>query len=229
MITRRVTLASLAACASLALAASAQAGTKIVNSWADSQFGKMKFKNVLAIVATKDASLRRTAEDEICRNIVKVACTRGYTILPESEAGDKPKAIAKIKEGGFDAVILLRAIGGDGGVTREAGAAMPQYYWTFDVYYGYWGGSWGVPYVAANTKHMIGTSTIATSSIVSTIGVSRNAARPTAAVILVAPRRSRSAPTPHAHRTPESHVMRWARLGDPNPYAIPMSDCQANV
>jgi hypothetical protein len=153
MITRRATLASLAACASLALAASAQAGTKIVNSWADAQFGKMKFKNVLAIVATKDASLRRTAEDEICKNVVKTACTRGYTILSELDAGDKEKAIAKIKAGGFDAVVLLRALGGDGGVTREAGAAMPQYYWTFDVYYGYWGGSWGVPYVAANTSY----------------------------------------------------------------------------
>ncbi|HVO49610.1 MAG TPA: DUF4136 domain-containing protein [Thermoanaerobaculia bacterium] len=153
MMTRRATLASLAACASLALAASAQAGTKIVNSWADANFGKMKFKNVLAIVATKDASLRRTAEDEICKNIVKTACTRGYTVLSEAESADKEKAIAKIKAGGFDAVILLRALGGDGGVTREAGAAMPQYYWTFDVYYGYWGGSWGVPYVAANTSY----------------------------------------------------------------------------
>jgi len=153
MMTRRATLASLAACASLALAASAEAGTKIVNSWADANFGKMKFKNVLAIVATKDASLRRTAEDEICQNVVKTACTRGYTVLSESESADKEKAIAKIKAGGFDAVILLRALGGDGGVTREAGAAMPQYYWTFDVYYGYWGGSWGVPYVAANTSY----------------------------------------------------------------------------
>ena len=153
MMPRRATLASLAACASLALAASAEAGTKIVNSWADANFGKMKFKNVLAIVATKDASLRRTAEDEICQNVVKTACTRGYTVLSESESADKEKAIAKIKAGGFDAVILLRALGGDGGVTREAGAAMPQYYWTFDVYYGYWGGSWGVPYVAANTSY----------------------------------------------------------------------------
>jgi hypothetical protein len=153
MTNRRASLASLAVLASLAAATSAHAGTKVVNSWADAQFGKMKFKNVLAIVATKDASLRRTAEDEICKNIVKAPCTRGYTILPESDAGDKAKAIAKIKEGGFDAVILLRALGGDGGVTREAGAAMPQYYWTFDMYYGYWGGSWGVPYVAANTSY----------------------------------------------------------------------------
>ncbi len=153
MTTRRATLASLAACAALALAASAHAGTKMVNSWADAQFGKMKFKNVLAIVATKDASLRRTAEDEICKNVVKTACTRGYTILSEADAGDKEKAIAKIKEGGYDAVVLLRALGGDGGVTREAGAAQPTYYWTFYTYYGYWGSSWGVPYVAANTSY----------------------------------------------------------------------------
>jgi len=152
MITCRVTLASVAVCASLAFAPSAHAGTKIVNSWADTQFGKMKFKNVLAIVATKDASLRRTAEDEICRNVVKTTCTRGYTILSESEAGDKEKAIAKIKAAGFDAVVLLRALGGDGGVTREAGAAQPTYYWTLYSYYDYWGGSWGVPYVAANTR-----------------------------------------------------------------------------
>jgi len=153
MITCRVTLASVAVCASLAFAPSAHAGTKIVNSWADTQFGKMKFKNVLAIVATKDASLRRTAEDEICRNVVKTTCTRGYTILSESEAGDKEKAIAKIKAAGFDAVVLLRALGGDGGVTREAGAAQPTYYWTLYSYYDYWGGSWGVPYVAANTSY----------------------------------------------------------------------------
>ncbi len=150
MTNRRALLAALAA---LALAPPALAGTKIVNSWADTQAGKMKFKNVLAIVATKDASLRRTAEDEICKNVVKTACTRGYTVLSELEAGDKEKAIAKIKAGGFDAVVLLRALGGDGGVTREAGAARPTYYWTFYSYYDYWGGSWGVPYVAANTSY----------------------------------------------------------------------------
>jgi hypothetical protein len=153
MSTKRAFLATFAALASLALAPSAHAGTKIKESWADAQFGKMKFKNILAIVATKDASLRRTAEDEICKNVVKTACTRGYTILPESDAGDKEKAVAKIKAGGFDAVILLRALGGDGGMTREAGAARPTYYWTFYSYYDYWGGSWGVPYVAANTSY----------------------------------------------------------------------------
>lgn len=130
--TNRRTL--LAALASLALAASAHAGTKVLDSWADAQYGKMKFKNVLAIVATKDASLRRTAEDEICRNVVKTTCTRGYTILSEADAGDRDKAIAKIKEGGFDGVVLLRALGGDGGMTREAGAARPTYYWTFYTY-----------------------------------------------------------------------------------------------
>ena len=143
----------LAALALTAVASSAHAGTKVVDSWADAQFGKMKFKNVLAIVATKDASLRRTAEDEICKNVVKTACTRGYTILSEADAGDKEKAIAAIKAGGFDAVVLLRALGGDSGMTREAGAARPTYYWTFYNYYGYWGASWGVPYVAANTSY----------------------------------------------------------------------------
>jgi len=151
--TNRRTLLAASALASLALAASAHAGTKVLDSWADAQYGKMKFKNVLAIVATKDASLRRTAEDEICKNVVKTTCTRGYTILSEADAGDKDKAIAKIKEGGFDGVILLRALGGDGGMTREAGAARPTYYWTFYTYYGYWGASWGVPYVAANTSY----------------------------------------------------------------------------
>ena len=150
---RRATLATLASLASLAVAAPAHAGTKIVESWADTQFGKLKFKSVLAIVATKDASFRRTAEDEICKNVVKTACTRGYTVLPESEIGDKDKAIAKIKAGGYDGVVLLRALGGDGGMTREAGAARPTYYWTFYSYYDYWGGSWGVPYVAANTSY----------------------------------------------------------------------------
>jgi hypothetical protein len=147
------TLATLAVLASLAVAASAHAGTKIVESWADAQFGKLKFKNVLAIVASKDASLRRTAEDEICRNIVKAPCTRGYTLLPEADAGDREKAIAKIKEGGFDGVVVLRALGGDGGMTREAGAARPQYYYTFATYYSSWYGSWGVPYIAANTSY----------------------------------------------------------------------------
>jgi hypothetical protein len=153
MLKRHASFASLAACA-LALLASGCASTKVVDSWSDTQFGKMKFKNVLAIVATDNASLRRTAEDEICRNVVKTACTRGYTVLSESESGDKEKAVAKIKAGGFDAVILLRALGGDGGVTREPGAARPQYYWTFSMYYGYWGGSWGVPFIAANTSFM---------------------------------------------------------------------------
>src|SRR5512140_1070268 len=130
-----------AALASLALAVPAHAGTKIVESWADAQFGKMKFKSVLAIVATKDASLRRTHEDETCKNVVKTSGTRGYTILSEADAGDEEKAIAKIKAGGFEGVVLLRAPGRDRGMTREAGAARPTYYWTFYSYYDYWGGS----------------------------------------------------------------------------------------
>ena len=151
--TNRRTLLAASALASLALAASAHAGTKLLDRWADAQYGKLKFKNVLAIVATKDASLRRTAEDEICKNVVKTACTRGYTVISEADAGDREKAIAKIKEGGFDGVILLRALGGDGGMTREAGAARPTYYYSFYTYYGYWGASWGVPYIAANTSY----------------------------------------------------------------------------
>ena len=152
MTTRRA-LAACAALAAVAFAPAARAGTKIRESWADSQFGKIKFKNVLAIVATKDASLRRTAEDEICKNVVKTACTRGYTVLSEAEAGDKEKAIAKIKAGGFDGVVLLRALGGDSGMTRKAGAEQPTYYWRLYSYYDYWGVSWGVPYLEVNTSY----------------------------------------------------------------------------
>src|SRR5215831_8944328 len=130
MSTRRSPVVLLAALATLAAAFPVLAGTKILQSWADAQYGKLKFQKVLAIVATKDASLRRTAEDEICRNVVKTDCTRGYTILSELDAADKAKAIEKIKAGGFDGVVLLRALGGDAGVTREAGAAQPTYYWT---------------------------------------------------------------------------------------------------
>ncbi len=153
MSTRRASLVALAVVAAASVTSPAHAGTKIVESWADAQYGKIKFQKVLAIVATKDASLRRTAEDEICKNVVKAPCTRGYTVLSEAEAGDKEKAIAKIKAGGFDAVVLLRALGGDGGMTRQAGAERPTYYWTFYTYYDYWGMSWGVPYVAANTSY----------------------------------------------------------------------------
>jgi len=149
--TRRSLASALALVFGLGLSASA--ATKILNSWADPNAGKLKFKKVLAIVVTKDGSLRRTAEDELCRNMPKTPCVRGYEVLPGDEALDKAKASAKIKDGGFDGVVVMRALPGQEAVSHEAGAAQPTYYWTFWTYYDYWGTSWGVPYIAANTSY----------------------------------------------------------------------------
>lgn len=146
----------LASLATLALLlASGCASTKVVSSWADPQAGKLKFRKVLAVVVTKDGSLRRTAEDELCKNMPKTSCTRAYTILPGEDALDKAKAKAKILEGGFDGVVVLRALPvGDSGVTREAGSARPAYYYSLWTYYDYWGVSWGVPYLNVDTSYM---------------------------------------------------------------------------
>ena len=153
MTKRHATLRSLSPFV-LALLASGCASTKVVDSWADPQAGKLKFKKVLAIVVTKDGSLRRTAEDEICKNMRKVDCTRGYALLPGEEALDKEKAKAKIKEGGFDGVVVMRALPvGDSGITRAAGAERPQYYYSMWTYYDYWGVSWGVPYTVVDTSY----------------------------------------------------------------------------
>ena len=118
--------------------------TTIIDSWKDPDAKPFAFKKVVAIAVLPDETNRRITEDQICKNVKNPAidCVRSWTIIPQDRASDLEFAKARIAEGGFDGVIMMRLVGLDE-KTRTvttgyvASYAVTPYYNSFSGYYSY--------------------------------------------------------------------------------------------
>jgi len=97
------------------LAASACATTKWVNTWTEpGAVGVAPMKKVLVIGMSPDMANRRTFEDTLVSNFknVNVEAIPSYSVLPEGQVSEDVLR-AKVKEGGFDGVIITRLVARD--------------------------------------------------------------------------------------------------------------------
>ena len=134
-----VVVASLTACAT----------TTFSSSWKapDAQpMGSLAGQKVVAVAVSKNAAVRRTAEDAL----VSVLNARGvqgvpsYSILGDDT--DEAKAKAAIEKSGAVAVVVMRPVAKEKEISSSPSTMYmgPRYGGYWGGYYGYgWGGAWG--------------------------------------------------------------------------------------
>ncbi|UCF38531.1 MAG: hypothetical protein JSU96_06735 [Acidobacteriota bacterium] len=110
--------------------------TRIETAWKAPDLQPTSFKKLVAIVMSKDQTLRRIAEDEFVRSLPGgTQGIPGYSLLPEDKIGDPESAKAVIKESGVDGAVVLRVVGVDKDLQYSPGT--PHY-----TFYGYYGWAW---------------------------------------------------------------------------------------
>jgi hypothetical protein len=127
----------------LLLGACASNSTEVVNSWKDPTAPGRRFNKVLVVFITKDAGLRRAAEDELAHKLGNAV--PAYTVIPDSILIDHNKAKAWVKEEGFDGAVVMRPVAVDKESTYVPGQAyvVPSHYGSM---WGYWGAGWDYAY-----------------------------------------------------------------------------------
>jgi hypothetical protein len=113
----------------------ASASTKVLNSEkSPAATGPLQFKKVLALVVSQDVQARKTAEDELVKQMKAREGVIASTLLTSEELKDKEKAKAKIQASGCDGIVVMRLLDR----RRENASA-----WTIStnviVYSSFWG------------------------------------------------------------------------------------------
>ncbi len=131
----------------VALAASACATTKWVNTWTEpGAAGAAPLKNILVIGMSPDMANRRIFEDTLVASFksAKVAATPSYSVLPEGQATEEVLK-AKVKESGYDGVIITRLVGKEDKQEYVPPSGMGVYS-AWGPYYAGYGGWYGATY-----------------------------------------------------------------------------------
>ena len=94
------------------LALTACASTKVVNQWSNPAYTGPSFKRVLVIGVTKQASIRRTFEDEFVSQLkaAGVDAVAGYQYLQEEGQVEEPRLRQAVAQAKADAVIITRLV-----------------------------------------------------------------------------------------------------------------------
>ena len=102
---------ALALAAALGLTACA-ASTQIVNQWVSPDYTSPRFRKIMVIGVSKQASIRRTFEDEFVTKLkaAGVEAVPSYLYIPEDGQVDESRLQAAVKQAGADAVIITRLV-----------------------------------------------------------------------------------------------------------------------
>ena len=133
-----------------AVALTACASTSYNSSWRapDAQpIGSLTGQTVVAMVAAKNSSTRRAAEDALAAQITLSGAkgVPGYTLVDDSMVGNEAAAKAAIEKSGAAGVVVMRPVGSDKEIVGTPSMyAGPRYGGYWGGYYGYgWGGAYG--------------------------------------------------------------------------------------
>jgi hypothetical protein len=114
------------------------ATTRLSSVWKDPSFDGSPRK-VLVYAILKNPGNRRIIEDEFVRQLRsrKVEATAGYSLFPGEELVTKEALEAKLKEVGFDTLLLTRPTGSKSETVQVQGTAYypSSYYGTYGGYY----------------------------------------------------------------------------------------------
>lgn len=107
--------------------------SRVVTQWQAAEIAPLQFRKIVALALAPEESLRRVAEENLCRQIESVPCKPAYLAIPASEMGDVGKMKAIVGREGFDGALVFRVVDSREKVTYVA----PTYGPTFYGYYGY--------------------------------------------------------------------------------------------
>jgi len=130
--TRTRPASRLAGCL-LAITISSCSSTHVVTQWQDPATAHLVFSKVLTLVMGGDQSLVRAGEEDLCRQVRKVACKPAYLAMPDSMRSDIPAAKELVRKEGFDGALVFRVVSAREKVTYGP----PSYGPTFWGYYRY--------------------------------------------------------------------------------------------
>jgi hypothetical protein len=134
----------------VAVAVVACATTTFQSTWSAPGAKPLNFagKKVVALVMSKDDSVRFPAEDALAREITARGAVgvAAYTAIPKEIIQDKERAKAILDKEGVAGVVALRVVGKEQQITSTPGT-----YWGGPGYAtfwgaGYWGAGWGGVY-----------------------------------------------------------------------------------
>lgn len=128
------------------LLAAGCASTKLITQWRDPATPQVKFAKVLAVVMSKEMLTRRAGEDSLVRILGPGRAVASYTVFPGEKAPDQETAKATLLKGGFEGVVILRAVDSRTEVQYVPGTV--SYAPTYGSLWGpgYWGYGWGTVY-----------------------------------------------------------------------------------
>jgi hypothetical protein len=125
--------------------------TKIINQWVSPDYASPRFKKIMVIGVSKQASIRRTFEDQFVTQLkaAGVDALPSYVYIPEDGQVDEERLQAAVKQAGANAAIVTRLVR-----VEKKTQVTPGYYQPpvvgFGFYRGYsaaWGGYYEPPSV----------------------------------------------------------------------------------
>ena len=123
-------------------AAFACSSTTFQSTWREPEAEPLRLagSKVLAVFMSRNATIRRRAEDAMAREISARGAegVPGYTVLADEETRDPETSRPKLERMGFAGVVTMRVAG------RETQYTVTPSYWRGRPYYrSFWGGYWG--------------------------------------------------------------------------------------
>ena len=150
---RTVYLWTLASCLLASTFVSCGA-TTVVTKWQDPATPRLAFTNVIALVISSDPSLRRVAEDELCRQVTRVPCAPAYALIPDVARPNVDTVKLLVQKAGFDGALVFRVANAREKVTYVP----PTYGPTFWGYYRFAGPGYSPGYVQTDQVVRVETS-----------------------------------------------------------------------
>ena len=121
------------------------ASTEMTGTWTDPSAKGAAMSKIAVIAMSKDPGLRRMAEDATAAQMTGAQAVPSYQILGETDLKDRTAVKAKLRDAGFNGVLIMRLAG----VTEQVDAVP---YGTFDGYYGWAGDAvYGPGYLETDT------------------------------------------------------------------------------
>ncbi|HVT10271.1 MAG TPA: hypothetical protein VHO67_22580 [Polyangia bacterium] len=135
----------------LATAAASCATTDMTSTWTDPSAKGAALSKVAVLCMTKDAGLRRIAEDTAASHLTGAQAIPSYQILGDADLRDREGVKAKLRAAGVNGVLVMRLTG----VNEQVTPVDP--YATFDGYYDFAGAGVFAPgYLQTDTiVHMV--------------------------------------------------------------------------
>jgi hypothetical protein len=116
------------------------ASTRLVNTWQDPKFAGPKLTSIMVIDVTMQASIRRTFEDELVRQLQAqgVQAVQSYTLIPQDGEVPKERLAQAVAQSGVQGVLITRLVQVRQQTQVYPGTYAPPPY----MFYGYYSSSW---------------------------------------------------------------------------------------